>query len=479
MARRSFFGLLAAIFSVAGSAAAQTWYVDAANVDDPAADGSAAHPFWQVQTALNTASNSDTILVLPGQYVENIDFVGKNVLLVSRDGPAATILDGVHYLLSTVTFAAGETRAAEVRGFTITNGSGTGNGSFNIGGGIRVYQASPTIRDNWIIQNTAHFGGGIDCEESDPLIVGNLISGNFVGDNHLRHITGDGGGISVYNSSAHIYANRIINNTANRQGGGIVVQDDVGTDTFPMNVICANNEIIGNVVETRVGGGIAFFFRGNLDVSGCTIVGNTAVSANGIFATGSSVPATMTLTNSILYANNNATGSGQGFVNSGATLDVSYSDVENGESTFVVGGSAVLNWGSGNISAGPLFRNDDGGDYRLTDCSPCVQAGDPAATGAGETDVDAEPRVFAGRIDMGAHELIFADCDGDGIPNSCDCPGDLNGDCTISLQDLANLLANFGSSGSATVEQGDLDGDADVDLQDLATLLSRFGAACS
>lgn len=58
------------------------------------------------------------------------------------------------------------------------------------------------------------------------------------------------------------------------------------------------------------------------------------------------------------------------------------------------------------------------------------------------------------------------------------CAGDVNDDRTVDLQDLAILLANFGMTGGATLEDGDLDGDGDVDLQDLADLLALFGTTC-
>jgi hypothetical protein len=57
------------------------------------------------------------------------------------------------------------------------------------------------------------------------------------------------------------------------------------------------------------------------------------------------------------------------------------------------------------------------------------------------------------------------------------CPGDLDGDGTVALADLATLLSHFGMSG-ATAADGDLDGDGDVDLADLAGLLSLFGTVC-
>lgn len=58
------------------------------------------------------------------------------------------------------------------------------------------------------------------------------------------------------------------------------------------------------------------------------------------------------------------------------------------------------------------------------------------------------------------------------------CPGDLDGDGAVGLQDLAIVLSNFGIPGGATSEQGDLDADGDVDLQDLAVLLANFGDLC-
>ena len=58
------------------------------------------------------------------------------------------------------------------------------------------------------------------------------------------------------------------------------------------------------------------------------------------------------------------------------------------------------------------------------------------------------------------------------------CPGDLDSDHQVALPDLAQLLANYGTTTGATFADGDLDGDADVDLQDLAALLGVYGTVC-
>lgn len=58
------------------------------------------------------------------------------------------------------------------------------------------------------------------------------------------------------------------------------------------------------------------------------------------------------------------------------------------------------------------------------------------------------------------------------------CPGDLNGDGNVALNDLTTLLSNFGTLSGATFAQGDGDGDGDIDLADLTGLLSVFGTTC-
>jgi hypothetical protein len=58
------------------------------------------------------------------------------------------------------------------------------------------------------------------------------------------------------------------------------------------------------------------------------------------------------------------------------------------------------------------------------------------------------------------------------------CGADLDRDNDVDLSDLAQLLANYGTTSEATYWDGDLDGDDDVDLEDLAELLSVYGTDC-
>jgi hypothetical protein len=46
-------------------------------------------------------------------------------------------------------------------------------------------------------------------------------------------------------------------------------------------------------------------------------------------------------------------------------------------------------------------------EYHLTAASPCRNAGDPNGDYTGQTDIDGEPRVMGGRVDMGADEYKY------------------------------------------------------------------------
>ena len=60
------------------------------------------------------------------------------------------------------------------------------------------------------------------------------------------------------------------------------------------------------------------------------------------------------------------------------------------------------------------------------------------------------------------------------------CPADVNQDRVVDIQDLALLLAAFGSSSgeSAFNPAADLSADGVIDLSDLALLLAAFGSSC-
>jgi hypothetical protein len=69
---------------------------------------------------------------------------------------------------------------------------------------------------------------------------------------------------------------------------------------------------------------------------------------------------------------------------------------------------------------------------------------------------------------------------GNGIPDECDCLGDVDGDFDVDLDDLTLLLQAFGAcSGEPDyVSAADADDSGCIDLDDLTILLQRFGQSC-
>ncbi len=161
--------------------------------------------YSSIQEALNSAEDGWEIIVKPGIYFENINFLGKAVILRSEhfDDPEAiksTIIDGGR-LGPVVVFNSGETADAVLSGFTIRNG-----------GGLRDYVEAVDVDQNII---SGFFGGGIFVgSESYPRIENNLIAENFAD---------YGGGIAIINSSPALFNNEVVNNRATLSGGGLYI----------------------------------------------------------------------------------------------------------------------------------------------------------------------------------------------------------------------------------------------------------------
>ncbi|MCB5287201.1 MAG: T9SS type A sorting domain-containing protein [Candidatus Cloacimonetes bacterium] len=134
-----------------------------------ALDGSQA--YTAIQEAIDASADNDIVLVYPGRYYENVQFNGKNISLASlelltgnRDYVYSTIIDANHSGPGVRT-TSGESNI-HVQGFTITNGTGDYNVSYDmsVGGGIIVShmsgQREASIINCVVTGNTATNGGG-------------------------------------------------------------------------------------------------------------------------------------------------------------------------------------------------------------------------------------------------------------------------------------------------------------------------------
>jgi parallel beta-helix repeat protein len=429
------------------SVAQTTWYVDDNNTSGPW-NGTPQYPFQYIEDGISAAINGDTVLVLAGSYVENLNFLGKTITVKSEEGPFVTTIDGGQSG-SVVAFDNGENLDSVLDGFTITNGSGTLIHNYFRGGGILAFDhSSPTIINNVIIDNAADAGAGIYCRDySSPLIRNNSIASNTA-------IRLDGGGITCRNNSSPLIEDNVISgNTTSGQGGGIhclvlcdpvIAHNDIclnsaaygggvicmySSPTIKNNIVHDNSASIGggiscestsypklrsNIVFNNTGnfgGGIACYWNGNADIENNTIYGNTAqIQGGGIFC----YEVWHEVTNTILWNNEAPTGP-EGFVDgwilNPSILTISYSDVKGGQNSIYVGPAGQLNWGPGMIDSDPLFVDAANEDFHIFYASPCREAGHIPGPALPNEDFEKDPRPDdlpgGGEVDIGADEFYI------------------------------------------------------------------------
>jgi len=263
------------------------------------------------------------------------------------------------------------------------------------GGGISCVGGAPRILENRIRSCLADVvctsgGGGIWCLNSDAIIQGNVISDCSV--------HGLGGGIGAEGSQLDISHNVIFNCSGFHYGGGICLWYGCTGTVF-------NNLIFDNTAEDTGGGGL-FLREADVEISSCTITGNTAnapdmAEGGGLCVWGSVQP---WVHDCIFWGNSAPTGPQ---ISPANLYLVDHCNIEGG-----------YGYGS-NIDEDPLFVAGGTGDlvgaYYLatiaagqTDDSPCIDAGSVPAFAVGldqrTTRTDREPDT--GTLDMGYHYRI-------------------------------------------------------------------------
>lgn len=274
------------------------------------------------------------------------------------------------------------------------------------GGGMRCYSGgTPTISHCTIAGNTVPtgtHGGGIAIESgSHPMLEGCTII-----DNHALQ----GGGIAVIDGGSCTIMDCVIEaDSAHgsgglRRGGGIYMNSSGGTlaitNTYMHDCYCHDSaggifiETADNVsIERSIldhnrsdqVGAVYVADCANLLIDHCDVVNNASyIGIPGIMLDGAT---NLTLTNCIFRSQN---GAHINFDTYSSAL-VSYSDFYDWVGTPFSGtlpaglGELVQTNYNGdscdcyyNIFMDPLFVDFPGGNYQLTEFSPCVDAGDPA-----------------------------------------------------------------------------------------------------
>jgi hypothetical protein len=367
-----------------------------------------------IQDGINAAKNGDKVLVAPGTYTENINFMGKAITVTSSGGPKVTIIDG-SAVAPVAAFVTGEGPDSVLSRFTLQNGYGSFTYQYQ-GGGVSINSASPTITKNVITSSYAGYGGGVGIYFGSPIVSDNIISNNS---------GGFGGGMSVLGVSNAQLLNNTINGNSAGYGGAIAF--DGAT-----NVFVEDNKILNNSAAGGQGGGfwivnesdeiiIQNLFANNIAPSGSQIyssipqsqkgfalINNTIVSVpNGnadaaVIADGFNT--NVLIENNIIYAVGDNAALLCNPIYQGGPPIVEFNDAFNPSTSY---GDSCLGFSgsNGNISANPKLVNVTKGNYQLKATSPAINAGSNSAPDLPTKDLAGHPRIVGGTIDMGAYEF--------------------------------------------------------------------------
>lgn len=383
--------------------------------------GSAA---TNIQTAVDAATVPGAlILVSNGVYQTGIRTVSgmsnrvavtKPVTVRSANGPAVTKIVGKwapNTNGSTAIRCVYLTNGAMLAGFTLTNG------------------ATQTTGD----QNRQMSGGAVFCEMGGSVVSNCVLTGNSASSR---------GGAACFGTLLNC---TIAGNAANSGGGAY-------SCTLKQCVVRGNS--------ASYGGGA---YYGTLD--SCTLTNNSAVSGgaayfatlNGCALTSNSVSAYApyggaayfcTLDNCTI-AGNSAAGTwpyGGGAYSGTANNSILFFNTASNGPNYHLPGPSTLNYccttpdpgGAGNITSAPLFMDYGAGNLRLQSNSPCINGGNNADVFA-PMDLDSNPRLMGGTVDIGAYEFQGA---GSVIPYSWlqqyGLPTDGSADFSDSDQDGVN-----------------------------------------
>ena len=162
-----------------------------ASVSDPNENGTPEHPFDKIQEGICVAGAGASVIVRSGTYFENIDLLGKDILLTGFDADNADVstypvIDGAG-AGPVVSFTNGEGPDCSVIGFAITRGQG------EPAGGIYCAGSSPTVINCLVVGNrsTGPNGGAVYCVDSNAVFFNCTIADNYGGESGAGLYTAD------------------------------------------------------------------------------------------------------------------------------------------------------------------------------------------------------------------------------------------------------------------------------------------------
>jgi hypothetical protein len=385
--------------------------------------------YVSIQAAIDAAVDGDEVLVDAGTYYEHISFLGKTIVVRSRDGADVTVMHGQGADATIVQVPSGSAAGTAIEGFTIRNGYRSAN---NVAAGIDVaFNTSLRIGHCRIEDCSAQHGGGLavhggdasDFHMHDSILAncnavhaGGLcdLGGSKYGQTTVERTVFSGG--HSWNDSAYIHGNA------------------AALENPAMILFCTFDGGSGTALGAlRVGFGAAV-------IDGCVFRNGSGggwggkagdALAVGMFAS----PARADVRNCV-------------FVDNGAPV-------------------AATRAGDPNVSAemwDSVFCNNNTpnlqGPWQLSnvlELNGCPE----------ELDCDQD-----GQVDwiqcVTQPEL---DVDGNWIPDACECPADTNDDAEVNIDDLLLIIGAFGT----TYAPADIDLDGIVSVDDLLLCINAWG----
>ena len=300
-------------------------------------------------------------------------------------------------------------------------------GGYDPGSGVtqtanRDWNLYPTILSGDIGAPSDSIDNSYHVVTIPPMADGMELDGFIIeegnADGSLANNENAGGGIAALNNFAQVRVrNTILRNNRGIDGGAayILADTDDAFLGFYNTIFHDNHTQDGGSVISAVDSGS---FPSNLELFSSTIYGNTGVSATAstVFVAGTSSFSTARITNTVF--NNNPTDifgtpyqNTLDASNSAIVMDVEFTLFPDNPCAF-----ADVNCAAGSITGtSAIFEDVLANDYRLTQSSPGVDAGDASALGFADTlDFALTPRVQGGIVDMGAYEtaglsLLYVD----------------------------------------------------------------------
>ncbi len=334
----------------------------------------------------------------------------------------------------------------EINNITITNGYAVGESPHNYGGGGYCHQSDVNFVNMKIEHSSAFRGGGIYCDQnSNPIFENVTFSYNYANE--------AGGAFYCENYSFPVFNNVIIENNSASTGGGLYFYNC--SEPYLLNVTIFGNfaenggglyssyshptleniKILNNSVSTYTGSGGGIYLSHSdptlinvlltdnySSYNGAAIycfysnpsLYNVTLSENAVFSEGNLIFCSSSELNSVnsIFWNEQLNEICCDIEGNENEINISFSDLEGGESGIITQNNAVIYWGNGNIDENPIFNQFGEEPFSLQNNSPCIDAGLNSIPGFNLPiwDLIGNQRIWDGDgngsaiVDMGAYE---------------------------------------------------------------------------